>query len=45
MDRNDAARKTGANAAVAGRVLPEELVDRRVPVVGVRPLNIDRRMK
>jgi len=45
MERYDAARETGAIAAVTCRVLPGDLVDRRFPIVAFRPLNIDRRMQ
>ena len=45
MERHDVARERGANAAVTTRVLPDDLVDRRFPIVAFRPLNIDRRIQ
>ena len=45
MERDDAARDRGVNAAVTTRVLPDDLVDRRFPIVAFRSLNIDRRMQ
>jgi hypothetical protein len=45
MERDNAARERGASAAIATRALPNDLVDRRSPIVAFRSLNIDRRMQ
>ena len=43
MERDDAALREGPTSMT--RVLPDDLVDRRFPIVALRPLNIDRKMQ
>ena len=45
MEHHDAARETAANAAVTTCDLADDLGDRRLSIVAIRPLNIDRRMQ
>jgi hypothetical protein len=45
MERDDAALREGPTLLSMTRVLPDDLVDRRFPIVAPRPLNIDRKMQ